>query len=268
MKRKIGINCDCVQGIDSLDALELIKTVGFDCFFTGSELTDFDKIARIKEKGDKLGLSYEFIHAPFKNVNSMWNEDENTKPFMKSIFQSIDNASGNGVPAIILHASSGWNYPTITDEGFARYDELVAYGESKKVIIAFENMRTAPNYTALLERYKNNPYARYCYDNGHEHCWAPEVPHIEKYGDRMCCTHLHDNFGKLENYLSVDGDLHLLPFDGNFDYESMICRMDQCGYTGSLTLEVFNDKKAEYMALSAEDFFRTAYERLKKISEM
>ena len=268
MQRKLGINCDCVKDFAALQALDIIKETGFDCFFTGTRITDLATVTAIKEKAEKLGLSYEFIHAPYKGVNAMWSEDETTKAFMDSIKQAIDNAAAACVPQIILHASSTWSPPQINEDGFARYDELVDYATHKNVAIAFENMRVIDHCSALLERYKNNPYAVFCYDNGHEHCNTPEISYLEKYGKRTRCTHLHDNFGKLDNYLTVDGDLHLLPFDGNFDFAQMIKRMDENGYTGALTLEVFNTRREDYKTLTAEEFIRTCYERLKKISKM
>lgn len=268
MKRKLGINCDCIKDFDALQALDIIKETGFDCFFSGTRTLDIASVTALREQAEKLGLSYDFIHAPYQAVNNMWGEDENTKPFMESIFYAMDCAAAASVSKIILHASSKWNPPEITERGFARYDELVAYAEKKKVGIAFENLRIFEYYNALLQRYKNNPLISFCYDNGHEHCCTPETDNIQIFADKISCTHLHDNFGKLKNYLTVDGDLHLLPFDGNFDFAQMIRRMDENGYTGALTLEVFNTTREDYKTLTAEEFIRTAYERLKKISEL
>ena len=268
MKRKLGINCDCVKGLSSVDALDILKDVGFDCFFSGTTTLNVKDITDLKNKSEKIGLSYEFIHAPFRAVNSMWKETEETQPFMDSIKQSIDLAEKAGVSKIILHASSKWIPPERTDAGFARYDELVEYAEKRKVGMAIENLRIFDYYYALIERYKDNKYVSFCYDNGHEHCSTPEVDNIQIFADKISCTHLHDNLGKLDNYLTVDGDLHLLPFDGNFNFEQMIRRMDKANYTGSLTLEVFNTMRPDYTQLTPEEFITTCYERVKKISEM
>ena len=266
--RKLGVNCDCIDGLAPLQALNIIQATGFDCFFSGTEITDLATVLAIKEKSEKLGLSYEFIHAPYQGVNAMWREDESTKAFMDKVKQAVDNAAAACIPQIILHASSSWTPPKMNDDGFARYDELVDYAAEKRVAIAFENMRVFDHCNALLTRYKNNPTATFCYDNGHEHCNTPERDYISLFSDKLSCTHLHDNFGKLDNYLTVGGDLHLLPFDGNFDFAQMIKRMDEQGYTGALTMEIFNTSREDYKTYTAEAFFRTAYERLKKIAKM
>ena len=266
MQRKLGINCDCIQNFNPLETLEIIKDVGFDCFFTGENITELSTVSALKNKAEKLNLSYEFIHAPFKNVNSMWQESEQTKPFMQGIFQAIDNAATVGVPLIILHSSSTWTPPAMTSAGFARYDELVAYGQKKNVRIAFENLRIFDYYSALLNRYENNPFVGFCFDNGHEHWCFPEFDHIHTFANKLCCVHLHDNLGKPENYREVNGDLHLLPFDGNFNFAEMMKRLNDVDYQGALTLEVHNARRAEYLEMSAEAFLKTAYARLKKIA--
>ena len=156
----------------------------------------------------------------------------------------------------------------MTEAGFARYDELVAYAEKKKVGMAIENLRIFDYYDALIKRYKDSKYVSFCYDNGHEYCCTPEVDNIQIFADKISCTHLHDNLGKLENYLTVDGDLHLLPFDGSFEFTQMIRRLDKANYQGALTLEVGNTTHPDYKKFTAEEFIKTSYERLLKISNL
>lgn len=263
MKRRLGINTSCIKGLNDLSSLDYIKDAGFDGFFTSIQTTEQAEVAAIKEKAERLGLVYEFIHAPFKNVNSMWQEDENTQLFMQSFFNAVDNAATCNVPIVILHPSSTWYPPLITQEGFKRYDELIEYAAKKGVKVAIENLRVAVYHKELLKRYEDNPNVGFCYDCGHEYCCTPDFPHIQRYGKQILCTHIHDNMGKLENYLTVDGDLHLLPFDGTLDFHSIIRKLKEQNYQGSLTLELKN-----YEDVNPQEFFRTAYERLEKISKL
>ena len=62
-----------------------------------------------------------------------------------------------------------------------------------------------------------------------------------------------------------DPDMHVLPFDGNIDYEKMMRKLDEYDYKGSLMLEVFS---GPYPNLSPDEFIKTAFERIKKISLM
>jgi sugar phosphate isomerase/epimerase len=157
--------------------------------------------------------------------------------------------------------------PEISEIGIKRFDELVKHAEQKNVTLAFENLRNVKNLEYIMEHYADRSNVKYCYDCGHEYCYTKDVDWIEKFGDKLCCTHIHDNFGIKEPYQEAT-DLHLLPFDGDFDYKNMIERLDKIGYTGSLMLEVFNHTKPEYMDLSEEEFLKTSYERIRKIAEL
>lgn len=263
MKRKLGIITDCIAEMNPLDTLDLIKSTGFDSFFTGK--IDIDTVRALKKKGDALGLDFEFIHAPFKNINSMWLEGDEYLEIYNKMTTTIDSASACGVPTVIAHLSSGWVAPEINDLGLKRYDSLVEYAQKKNVIIAFENLRKVGNIAYFVDRYKNVANVKFCYDNGHEHCYTKYVSMIDIFRYDIIATHIHDNMGRGREEVG-DPDTHLLPFDGNFDYEKMIRKLDEYEYSGSLMLEVFNH--SEYKSMDPKDFISTCYDRIKKISEM
>lgn len=62
-------------------------------------------------------------------------------------------------------------------------------------------------------------------------------------------------------------DLHLLPFDGNVNYHRIMRELDTYGYTGTLTLEIGNGKEP-YAKMTPEEFVNTAFERVKRLSEL
>lgn len=264
MTRRLGINCDCYEGVSETDMLELIKKAGFQCFFKGPR-NFADTVAPLKAKADKLGLEFLFIHAPFGNINAMWMPGEDYLKVYKKMIQTIDLAAEYSVPYVVVHASAGWAVPPISEVGLERYDALMAYASKKKVVIAVENSRTIGNLAYFTERYENNEYVRFCYDCGHEHCFTKTVKWMDIFCDRMAVTHIHDNFGRGAEK-SGKVDLHLLPYDGNIDYTSMMRKLDEYDYRGALTLEVFAHKHEIYRDMSPEDFVRTAYERIRKVS--
>lgn len=267
MNRKLGINCDCIrEDIDTLETLALVHTIGFDSTFT--KMSDRRLIAAIKNKTIEYGMDFEFIHAPFRGANVMWQAGEDYLPLFNGILETIDCADECDVDTIVMHVSSGWHTPPLCDVGFSRFDRIVEYADKHGVRIAFENVRKLGDHAAILHRYENVPHVGFCYDAGHEHCYTETVPFIDLYHARMWCTHLHDNLGRDHNDLEADGDFHYLPLDGTKDYKAMIDKMDRYGYTGSLMLEVFNSTKPEYQAMSPEAFIRLAYERVKTISAL
>jgi len=265
MKRKLGINCECISAFNQTETLSIIKDVGFDNFF--AETYDLRLCSALKNKAEQLGLHFEFIHSPYKRVNELWLDGEEYRPLFEGILQSIDCANESDARIVIVHVSSGWNPPCVNDLGLSRYDKIVEYAEKKNVVIAFENLRKFGNLACLMDRYENVKNVGFCYDCGHELCYTETVPFLDIYGTRTVCTHLHDNPGRSKTDPWQNNDQHLLPFDGIADYKNIIQKMDKYGYAGALTLEVFDRSRPDYSEMSPEIFIKTAFERLKRISE-
>ena len=260
MEKIFGINSDCIDGQDELLTLELIKKTGFTRTFT-SECNN-EKIKVYKKKADELNIIVEFLHAPFRGINAMWEDGDGYLNIYNGMIEAIDTASANDIPAVIIHTSSGWNPPEISQIGIDRYDYLLDYAIKKGVVLAFENLRSFKHVSCFVERYKDNDSVRFCYDFGHNHCYTPNDDFISLFGDKTICTHIHDNNGYIAD---LDGDEHLLPFDGTVNYGKIVKALDKVGYKGSLMLEVFNASKEEYKKLSAEEFVKKAYERIKRL---
>jgi sugar phosphate isomerase/epimerase len=263
--RKLGVNCDSIRGMHPTETLKLMQEVGFEAYFTGAYTRA--AVAPIKKAGDALGLTLNSLHAPFGGINDLWMPGMGYRAVYKQILETIDAAAENGIPAIVLHVSSGWNAPEITDLGLSRYDALVEYAEDRGVQIAFENLRMLGNLACLTDRYKKVPHVMYCLDIGHQHCYTPTINWMDIFRDRLLLTHIHDNFGIQREY-QEDTDTHYLPFDGDVDYAQMMRDLDKYGYTGNLTLEIFNTTRPEYSEMTPEAFLKTAYERLVRISKM
>ena len=263
MQRKLGVIADCIHSQSEKENLKRIKDHGFECFFSSEKEFSVQYVADLKNEAVKLGLDYEFIHGPFANINDMWTSEEEPEIF-RLLKQSIESAGESGIKSVILHVSSSFTPPQINALGLSRFDELVEYAEKKGVILAFENLRKLGNFAYLMDRYEGNPWVKYCYDCGHEHCYTVNVPFAKIYGDRLICTHLHDNFGQ-DKSTALGGDLHLLPFDGDIDFQKAMKDLAKTGYQGSLMLEVFDQP---YPALSPDEFLKTAYERAQKLLKL
>lgn len=268
MKRKLGMNCDCIRHGDltKLETLELISQAGFECLFMN--MNEPRVIEEVKNHADRLGMDFQFIHAPYKGSNRMWLEGDDYLPLQEGILEAADVAAANGIGMIVMHVTGGWHTPPLCDLGFSRYDRIVEHAEKKGVRVAFENVRKLGDHACMMQRYEELSHVGFCYDTGHEHCYTETVPFIDLYHERMWCTHLNDNLGRDHNDPEADGDFHYLPLDGSFDFQRMIRKMDHYGYGGSLMLEVFNTARPEYKELSPKEYIRLAYEKLKTVSEL
>lgn len=268
MKRKIGINADCFRdatltyGDNVYTSIKKLRELGFEHFFVGELKGSFGKMCAV---ADSVGMSFDFIHAPFRGINDMWLEGDAYRNIYSLMKLAVDTAANNAVPMVIFHVSSGWEPPATNELGFSRFDELVNYAESKKITVAFENLRGISNLLEIMERYKDREYVKYCYDCGHEYAYTPTEDWIKAFGDKLACVHIHDNLGYDR---SIDPDFHYLPFDGTLDYADMVRRLDEVGYTGPIMLEVFNTTKPEYKEMTKDEFFATCAERAKRIAEM
>ena len=266
MKRKLGINIECIGGTEPRLALELIKAAGFESITAMASSEEY--VLSVKDAADELGLDFPFIHSPIIGESEMWREGEGYLPILEGKKRAVDCAALAGVPAVVVHVSSGWNPPPVCDAGLSRYDELVEYAEARGVIIAFENVRSIADLATLAERYAGRGSVRFCFDCGHEYGFTASVSWLDIFRDRLFATHLHDNFGRDPFDYESNPDLHLLPFDGSYDFPSMMRRLDLYGFEGALTFEVFQSKRAEYSALTREAFLALAYERAVRLASL
>ena len=128
--------------------------------------------------------------------------------------------------------------------------------------IAFENQRKPDRLAWAFEKFGRMPHVGFCFDCGHEGCFTQGVQFLPLYGDRVLCTHIHDND-------CVQGeDLHVLPFDGKLDFGRVARQIRESRYAGPLTLEIHavNSNKYDFMTLQA--FLERAAHSIKRLRSM
>ena len=272
MKRKTGTFAAFSDRPVS-DTLKIIKDAGFETVASGRYRVK--EVCGIKNECDKLGLELTFLHAPYYldepfyiHTNEFWRSDLTYIPLYEATISSIDAAAESGVGTMMMHVSGGWEAPPITDAGLAHFDRVVEYAMKRGVRIGFENLRNVGNLAAILERYERIENVGFCYDCGHEHCYTKGVRFLDLFGKKTFCTHIHDNFGFDKIDPRKDADLHLLPFEGEIDYQEMIDLMDKYGYDGPLTMEVGWNRPRYRDVMTEEEFYRTAHERMRRIADL
>jgi len=98
------------------------------------------------------------------------------------------------------------------------------------VQVAFENTNNEEYLVNTLRHFEGCGSVGFCYDSGHEAFCTPGVRFLPQLGDRLIYTHFCDNY--------LDGDHHLLPWDGKIDFDRIIGELRDTGYAGTLCLEV------------------------------
>ena len=275
MGRDLGIFAGCVNrfGISLDDEFKMLKEAGFTCYDVGNAYRTQDVV----EIGEKYGLKIASLHGPFMPkglyCNDVWKSGTNGDTMVKLYKKAIDTAAECNVPNVVIHFLANYAAPDINDAGLARMDSVVEYAIEKGVTIAFENLVRIGALAYAADRYEKIPNVRFCYDFGHAHCYpgyqnAPSMQVLDIMTDRVVTTHLHDNMGytgTMTEKPQKDPDFHQLPFDGNCDYSRAMNKLDEYGYRGALVLEVTSWARPD---LGAEEFIKTAYERVKRVADL
>ena len=254
---EIGINLNCYANTNSLPLekqAELMKQNGFTktfCFPDDDAATENGAAILAR-----FGISFDTLHAPFSSINDIWKNEECGEIMLTKLLCGIDKCRLVGAPTMIVHLSSKTPAPRVTDIGFLRFDRLMEHAQKNGVKIAFENQRVVSNISCVLECYEN---AGFCWDVGHEECFAHSRRYMDIFGDRLSALHLHDN------HKEFNKDEHLIPFDGLIDYNRIALTITKYRYTGTLMFEVMRENSNRYVGMSPEDYYERAGKAAKKL---
>lgn len=138
----------------------------------------------------------------------------------------IDLAAALGSPDAILHIdisddvfSTADTEAAFFDPFWRSLDDLQPYCLDRGVKIAVETLLCASAgswlklYDLLFDRYPPE-FVGLCLDIGHWHIVAGnDLSILDRHGDRLIATHIHDNFGATDD--------HLLPFLGTIDWHAV-----------------------------------------------
>lgn len=261
---KIGINIseNVLYGVDHY--IKSISAVGFDSVFTTGNNDSY--VAHVADKCNEFGLKYEYLHAPWTNINDLWKDSPSSEEVLSNFYHSVDLAAEYDIPIIVTHVSSKEDAPHVTDIGLSNFDKFASYAAKKGRIVAVENQRKLGNIATILEIYEKDSNVQFCWDVGHEKCFAHGREYMPLFSDRCVATHLHDNNCK------YNVDEHLLPWDGSIDFRHTAELLHNACYKGTLMLEIDlpRENNDKYRNLSVEQFAAKAYaaiNRLRIISE-
>ena len=107
---EIGINLFCcdTHSITVDEKINLMIENGFYHTFTRSDDSSLDNEAFDKIK--KSGIVFDFLHLPFKDINTLYFDCEDAVSMLKSLNDGIEKCSKHEIPLAILHLSSGEDF--------------------------------------------------------------------------------------------------------------------------------------------------------------
>jgi sugar phosphate isomerase/epimerase len=113
-------------------------------------------------------------------------------------------------------------------------EEVYRAAEPLGVTLALEvmgnDLSTAPALVDMLEHDLDGLDIGICMDVGHAHLLGDTADAIETASEYLITTHIHDNRRQKDD--------HLVPFEGNLNWDATIMALQKIGYDGVLMYEV------------------------------
>ncbi len=275
-KQKLCIGLSPSFNAALTEQIEILKKIGFEgCFIDDcrrkAPVDDLVKTAR------KCSMDIQSYHAPFNKSDDMWTAGEIGEIAMREQLECLEICAKHEIPIMVTHAFIGYDDDFVDVAlGIERYGTVAKRASELGVKFALENTEGQEYLAILMNAFKSEKSVGFCWDTGHELCYNYSEDMTALYGDRLICTHINDNLGVsdfagVRTYLD---DLHLLPFDGITDWDSVAKRLVKCGYNDYLTMELstvskpgrFNNHK--YTDLPFEIYASEAYARLCRIATL
>ena len=272
-KPLLGVNIGAGFSNPETELIQTVASVGFDaCFINWSREVSVEACA---EQIAKSNLIFQSIHAPFRKVETLWDEGEDGELFVDEMIACLQDCERFDVPVMVVHPIKGMDRHTPNELGLLRFSRLIEEAEKRSVKLAFENVEGIEYLDAVMNRFGDSSAVGFCWDTGHEMCYNFSEDVMAKYGDKLIATHFNDNM-KMHDPAVVTwhDDLHLLPFDGKGDWQGIMDRIARHGYAGILTFELTVKNKPNhnyhdaYTAWTAEEFYRNAYERACRVAAL
>ncbi len=268
-KQKLCLALCNGYGIAYDDQIKLFKSAGFEgCAIDLSDRNaDAYKIAETA-KEEEMIISY--LHAPFNKSDDMWMDGEIGDVALAELIDNLEICSRLEIPAMVAHTFIGFDSDNIpTQIGLERYGALAVRANELGVKLALENTEGEEYLSALMKGLSDIPSVSFCWDTGHELCYNYGKDMTALYGDKLAVTHINDNLGirDYDGNITYIDDLHLLPFDGITDWNSVAERLVRCGFDGPISFELSIKSKPgrhendKYAAMPIESFVAEAYIR-------
>lgn len=240
--------------------IDAIKSVGFDGVFF---IFECDRnFYEANEYAQKVGLKIDSMHLPFANTNDIWRAGEDGDYFADRLIAGIHYAGSMGIRNVVAHISNSPTPPAYNDEGFRRFEKVIKVAGQRNVRFCMENTRRNDYLDAFFAKFGDVPEVGFCLDFGHTNAFTHDTtdPRWVGYLNKLACVHMHDNDGTM--------DQHLLPFDGNLNWQYMMPTVFREHKDIPLTLEFTDIARTLHSGWSEKRFLMEAYDRLSVLEHL
>ncbi len=213
---------------NQFDFVSLGANLEQTCFFNRSEFGSIRELAR------KYNLEIASAHAPFGGEYDIASSDHNIhEQAIGRLLRFLEHAAEYKIPVVIVHPHHFFlDSKDACLERSARALEMIRLSQPESVRLVIENLPAAEGSwicDGLLDIFDDECFG-WCYDCSHENISGPPFHLIERHFTRLETSHLSDNNGKY--------DEHLIPGDGNIDWDSLKAYFDRADKIDHMLLEV------------------------------
>ncbi|MBR1864715.1 MAG: sugar phosphate isomerase/epimerase [Ruminococcus sp.] len=254
---KLDMFADFTDRAGLNERLGLIADAGFDGVMLG--FREENKFIQY-EAADKAGLEIENVHSPFDRMNALWEDREDSGEILERTLECIGICGRNEVSKVIVHPTDGLVPPPVSDRGLLCFDRIVNKAAACGVTVLFENIQLPQFLDVLFEKFGSCENVGFCYDAGHENCFAKGDDRLARHGSLLGAVHIHDNCG--------DHDSHMIPFDGNIDFVPFLRKLKALDTDLPLSLELYMNKCRNYENVPCRAFTEKAYESAVRLRDM
>ena len=275
-KQKLCLALSGQFGILPEEQVKLFKKTGFEGFAIDMSGRNVDPAPLVRLAKDE-NMFIEYIHAPFNKSDDMWTEGEIGEIAVNELLEHLEVCARHEIPAMVAHTFIGFDNDNIpTEIGVERYGRLAKRASELGIKLALENTEGEEYLFALMDAFRGEKSVGFCWDTGHELCYNRGRDLMAMYGERLFVTHLNDNLGvkDYDGKITYIDDLHLLPFDGIADWNSIAQKLAKYDFEGPLTFELNTKSKPgrhendKYSAMPIENYLAEAYCRACRVEAM
>ncbi len=195
-----------------------IKNAGFDFVAIGMGALSDGSLEYQVELCKKYGLEIDNIHLTGAKTTEIWFDDELGDKVCARYCKEIKMAAAAGIKKGVAHITWGHKDPGEVNElGIARLTKMADCALENGFLLCLENSVFIEHLYATMEKLKDHPAVRFTYDSGHRNAFAHDFDLLGEFGHKLAALHIDDN--------DAAHDLHLMPFDGNIDWERDACQL-------------------------------------------
>ena len=259
---KKGQNFRCgFYDVSNKRRMQALAAAGFDetMFWWGDEFEQTDGTRfELFDLAIKNGLAVNTCHFPSTHADYLWYSDERGQQYVKQFDEACKECGERGVSNLVIHLTRKLITPEPNESGIYNFAKMLDSAKSNNVVIAIENTRFLRYNDYILSRFPNERNIGFCYDCGHNNAYTPNEQPLEKYGDMLVTTHIHDNIGPV----GTEPDQHHLMGEGNIDYDKLFARLKHYNVQ-RINLESYCNETSRYFGkLSVEEFLNLSYATL------